>query len=313
MKQSIRNYGPVALLMAGIVGLSAVITVLGGVQTPASETLTVMTTVSPLYEAVQLVVGDTDVVRIQTLTGTASAGCLHEYQLSPADRLAAERADLLVLNGAGAEPFLDEIVAALPTEKVVDTSRGISLLCAAEEHDHEEHAHHHEEGGYNEHIWTSPVRYAAQIQAVTQALCALDPAHAQTYRANGEAYRGKVLAIGERLRRAAEALPSRRCVVFHPSLLYLAEDLGLQVELSLAGGEQAGLSAGELAAVRTLGAQEPGLLLLYDAQYAVRYTGVDAGVSPAQVLSVDTGVSGNWLVAMENTALLFERIQEGQT
>lgn len=312
MKQSIRNYGPVAALMAGIVAVSAVITLFCGVETPRTEQWTVLTTVRPLYEAVQRVVGDTDAVRIYALTGTDSAGCLHEYQLSPADRLAVERADLLVLNGAGAEPFLDDIVPATPAQKIVDTSQGLSLLCAAEEHAHAGHTHDHEEDAYNEHVWASPARYAVQIQAVTQALCTLDPARADTYRANGEAYRQQVLALGERLQRAAAAQKNRPCVLFHPSLAYLAEDLGLQVEISLAGEQQAGISAGELAAVRALGEQRPDLLLLYDAQYTVRYTGVDGLVPAKQVLSLDTGVSGDWLAAMERTARAFEQIEEGQ-
>jgi ABC-type Zn uptake system ZnuABC Zn-binding protein ZnuA len=251
-------------------------------------------------------------VEVETLAG-AAAGCLHDYQLSPADRITVERADVVLLNGAGAEPFLEDVV---PADRAVDTSAGLELLCSDHGHDHGHDHDHGEHTAYNEHLWTSPRRYGAQIRAVPEALCRLNPDAAASYRRNGEAYRQQVLDMGARLRAAAGKLPSGRCVIFHDSLAYLADDLGLEVALALTVGEDSGVSAGDLSAVQRLVQQDPGLLLLYDDQYTVRYNGVDRLVPTRQVVAMDTAVTGtgqltDWLDAMEHNLALLERITEG--
>ncbi len=306
MKQTMRHYGPVALLLAGIVAVSGVLTLFTGQVAASGESHTVVATTYPLYLAAKNVVEDTPGVTVQTLTGSAS-GCLHDYQLSPADRLRLDSADLVLLSGAGAEVFLEDLLDTLPGQ-VVDTSAGLSLLTGC--HDHHDHDHDHEES-YNEHIWAGPAHYAGQVAAVTQALCAMDPANRAAYTARGEAYRQAVEAAGRRLQAAVAALPSKRCIIFHDSLAYLAADSGLTVELAITVGEDAGVSVEDLSAAQRLLAADPGMLVLYDNQYTVRYSAIDSLVPPSQVLALDTGVTGDgnltdWLDAMAYNAALLE-------
>ncbi len=310
MKSYFRHYGPVALLLAGILLVSALLTVLTGPVTATEDTYRVVATTYPLYLAAKNVVGDTPGVTVQTLTG-ASAGCLHEYQLSPADRLMLERADLVLINGAGAEIFLEGM--ALPG-RTVDTSRGLELLCD----DHHHHDHEHGHTAYNEHLWTSPARYAAQVEAVVEVLSTMDKDNAAVYRAAGEDYIADIEAVGKRLQAAAHRLDEKACVTFHDSLAYLADDLGLEVALSLTVGEDAGVSAGDLAAAGDLLAAHPEALLLYDSQYTVRYPAIDGLAAPGRVLGLDTGTTGegrltDWLDAMNKNAALLESLTEGNT
>ncbi len=312
-----KHYGRVALLMAGIVLLSAIVTAFTGTVGLPRRGRTVVTTTYPVYVAVQNILGDTEAVAVENLTG-AAAGCLHDYQLSPANRITLEGASLVLLNGGGAESFLDDTLAALPDLPTVDTSAGVELLESCHDHDHphggeptDGHAH-----AANEHLWVSPTRYAAQVAAVTKALCALDPEHAAAYTANGDIYRQRVLAAGERLRIAADKLPSKNCIIFHDSLAYLADELGLTVAASLHVGEESGVSAADLAAAQQAAAQDPNILLLYDSQYTIRYPAIDALAPAAHVLTVDTAVLGHgrasdWLDAMAANAKLLENITEG--
>lgn len=347
MKQTIRYYTPVALLLVGILAVSALLTVFTGTVEKNDDRPQVMVTVYPLYVAAQNVVGDTDGVVLHSLTGSTS-GCLHDYQLSPKDRLSLQQADLLLLNGAGAEGFLADLLPQLKQTRVVDTSAGLHLLPAthahhghgdhdhdhrhgAEEqhadHDHAAHDHEHEHDrehgsenealpfGYNSHVWASPTLYAAQVQAVTEALCTLDPAHKAEYTANGQAYGNKVLAMGKRLHQAAEKLPSGACITFHDSLLYLAQDMGLTAVATLQVGEEAGVSAGDLAVVKQAVAADKNTLLLYDNQYTVRYEAVDQLVPRSHVLALDAGVVAHgkptdWLDAMERNLQLITQITE---
>ncbi len=311
-----KGYGRVAGLMAGIVLLSVCVTALTGkVGVPRREK-TVVTTTYPLYVAVRHILGDTDTVAVENLTG-AAAGCLHDYQLSPANRITLDGAALVLLNGGGAESFLQDTLAAMPDLPTVDTSAGLELLESCHAHDHphgtEDGAHTHTA---NEHLWVSPTRYAAQVTAAAKALCALDASNAAAYQANAEAYGQRVLAVGARLRAAADKLPSKTCIIFHDSLAYLADELGLTVAASLHVGEESGISAADLAMAQRAVANDPHILVLYDSQYTVRYPSVDAAVPAAHVLTVDTAVSGrggadDWLSAMEHNAEILENITEG--
>ncbi len=314
-----KHYGRVVWLMAGIVLLSAVVTAFTGKVGLPRRDKTVVTATYPLYVAVENILGDTAAITVENLTGTA-AGCLHDYQLSPANRITLENASLVLLNGGGAEGFLDDTLAGLPDLPTVDTSAGLTLLESCHDHDHPhgdeptdgEHAH-----AQNEHVWVSPTRYAAQVAAATEAVCALDPANASTYSANGEAYRQRVLAVGARLRAAAQQLPSKNCIIFHDSLAYLADELGLTVVASLHVGEQSGVSAADLAAAQQAVVDDPDILLLYDSQYTVRYTAIDTLVPADRVLTVDTAVLGHgrasdWLDAMTDNAILLENSKGGE-
>lgn len=317
------------LLMLVLIAAAGIgITLLrGGRAAGQADGLHIVTTVRPLYAAaLQLTDGVPD-VRVENLTGS-STGCLHDYQLSPANRLSLARADLVVLNGAGAEGFLDEVLPQLDAS-VTDTSAGIELLSGHEhdheheedhDHDHEEdHDHEHEDDhdhAVNEHIWVSPTRYAAQVRTLSAALQAADPAHAAQYAQNAARYLAQIQTTEERMQTLRQRLQGRRCVLFHDSLAYLADELSLQVAAVLPVGEDSGVSAGELAEAERIAREDPTVLLIYDDQYTTRFGSVDRQVPADRVLALDTAVKGegradDWLQAMERTLSRLENIGEG--
>lgn len=305
-----KRYTGVALLMAGIVALCAAVTAFTGVRTQKKGGLQVVCSFYPVYVAALNVCDGVDGVELSSLTGP-TAGCLHDYQLSPDNRIALSGADLLVINGAGAESFLDQTLAQLPRLTVVDTSRGVTLLESGTAH-----AHVHEDAGgedgedhsheaVNEHIWTSPSRYRRQVENLRDGLCAADPAHAQAYRDNAAAYLARIDAAAQELEQAAQGLTARGCITFHDSLAYFARELGLTVLYSLHIGEESGVSASDVAAAEQTAKATGDALLLYDSQYPVQYEyiGGDDGVA----LTLDMAVSGEaqkdaWLNAMHRNA-----------
>lgn len=293
MKQTLKHYGPVAALLAVILAASTCLSLLTG-DSERDDRPRVLVTTYPLYVAAQNILGDADGVEA-TMLSAVGAGCLHDYQLTPADRLALERADKVITNGAGAEAFLEGLVEE---SRLVDTSAGLPLLCS-DHHHHEEHGDHHHEETYNEHVWLSPAAYVSQVWQVSQAIIRLDPDSTEAYTANADAYMKRVLAIQHGLPR----LTHRPCVLFHDSLSYLAADVGLDVKLTLSAEGESGLSAADLAQVEALAKENPDLVLLYDTQYPIRYTAVDGLVPAAQVIALETAVVGqgspaDWLDAM---------------
>lgn len=118
----------------------------------------------PVYIAALNLADGVEGVEVVSLTGPTT-GCLHDYQLSPDNRITLSGASVLAVNGAGAESFLDGVLAQSPDLPVVDTSAGVPLIESGEHHEHEGHDHsEQEEVFYNEHIWTSPDRYRRQVE-----------------------------------------------------------------------------------------------------------------------------------------------------
>lgn len=304
-------YAQVALLMALIVILSAGITAFTGTVRPQSQRLRVVATFYPVYIAALNVAGGADGVEVQNLVG-AQTGCLHDYQLSPDNLMTIEGADVLVMNGAGAEPFLDPVLAAHPELPVVDTSEGVPLLESGHLHQHGEEAEPAhgdvDEHGINEHIWMSPTRYIQQVENLRDGLYAADPSHADAYARNADAYIAQIRQVWTQLQEAAAGIPYRHVVTFHDSLSYLAEDLNWEVVAALSVGEEDGVSANDLSAAYDAVSGAGDVLFLYDTQYpSLTYDNLTQAAARGATVWVDTAVGGPdspdaWLQAMTKTA-----------
>lgn len=309
MKTTLQHYGPVALLLAVILVASTLLSLFaGGVADDPRPR--VLVTTYPLYVAAQNILGDTHGVRLELLSG-GGAGCLHDYQLTPADRLALERADRVIAGiGWDDAPFLKGVDIG----RLVFTANDVDLLCA-----HEGDGHDHDHGhvltdtqAFNEHVWLSPTRYSQQTLAVMHTLIALDPPNTAQYQDNAANYMMGISTVAAQL----PNLNNRPCVLFHDSLSYLAEDVGLDVKLTLSAEGESGLSAADLAQVEQLAKEHPDLILLYDTQYPLRYTAIDGLVPAGQVLALETAVVGegnpsDWLDAMERNINKLQQLTEG--
>ena len=307
MKTTLRHYGGVVLLLAVILLASTLLSLLTGAR-QGEDAVRVLVTNYPLYVAARNILGDTDGVELTLLSG-AGTGCLHDYQLTPADRLAIERADKVIVNGVGAEPFLDGLVEE---NRLVDTAVWVDPFCADADHHHGGEEHHHE--AYNEHIWLSPENYKKQVVQVALALREVDTAHSAAYSANAAAYSAAIDAVAASL----PQLNGRPCVLFHDSLSYLATDAGLDVKLTLSAEGESGLSAADLTRVEQLAKENPDLILLYDTQYPIRYTAVDGLVPADRVIALETAVVGqgspsDWLDAMERNVAKLQNLTGGDT
>ncbi len=301
-----RVYGKAVLLMAAIVAISAVVTHFTAIDRREDSRFQVVASFYPVYIAALNLTEGTD-VSLSCLI-QPQAGCLHDYQLSPDDLFTLQGADLLLLNGAGAESFLGDVLEGMPSLAVTDSSAGIPLLESGGEHEHE-----HVDEAVNEHIWTSPGRYIRQVENLRDGLCAADPDNAGRYRDNAAAYIGQIEAVRKRLQDAAAALPWRACVTFHDSLAYLAEELGLEIVAALSMGEESGLAAADLSGAYEAIRRTGHALLLYDTQYVENgtyYRNLEQA-GETKTLAIDVAVSGPaektaWLDAMNRTAALLE-------
>jgi manganese/iron transport system substrate-binding protein len=86
------------------------------------------------------------------------------------------------------------------------------------------------EGRPNPHAWMSPAGALVYVENVRKALAAADPANAETYRRNAEAYAAQITASEEPLRKRLAAIPEgqRWLVTSEGAFSYLARDFGLR-------------------------------------------------------------------------------------
>ncbi len=294
-----RGYGSTALLLCLIAFVSLGLTAVFGVQAPKkTDDMSVVASFYPLYTAALNVVGACDGVTVSCLT-RPQAGCLHDYQLSPAERAALGEADVLVQNGGGMESFLEAALESLPELAVIDTSAGLELLSCEED----EHGHDHDHS-VNAHLWVDPALYAEQVKQVCDGLCAADPAHAAEYTANTDAYLQKIEAVEQQLSEVAS--PLTHALLFHDSVAYAARVLHLETVGTVPLGEDEAASAADLVELANA-LKGKAALLLYDNQYPALYESLAQYADKAAIVHWNIAVQPINGVAAEDAWLFAMR------
>lgn len=152
----------------------------------------------------------------------------HTYTPTPRDVAAVHDAQLIFVNGAGLETFLEPLLQQAGGQaRLVDLSQGIDLLPA--EHVEEE-AGHAGEGEYDPHIWLSVPNVMRWVDTIAAALSEADPAHAGAYRSQAAAYRQELEALDAWIRQQVAGVPPerRKLVTNHPAFGYFAREYGFE-------------------------------------------------------------------------------------
>jgi ABC-type Zn uptake system ZnuABC Zn-binding protein ZnuA len=169
-------------------------------------------------------------------------------------------ADLVLINGAGLEGFLERLLENAGATQVVSASDGVELLQM--EADLTE-AGSTEGKTTDPHVWFNPQNVLIWTQNIERELSDLDPAHAEQYAANSEAYRAELHQLDVWIEEQVTLIPpgNRKLVTDHQTFGYFAdrygfEQVGAVIPSSSAAAEP---SAAELAAledaIRELGVQ----------------------------------------------------------
>ena len=228
------------------------------------EEFVVVTSFYPMYIATVNVVGDTEGVTLKNLS-EPQTGCLHDFQLTPADMKLLSTADVFIINGGGIESFIEEIAAQYPELVIVEASEGIEFLCEVESHGHEhegdEHLHEEEidadeesvdeahNHDVNAHVWMSVELYRKQVENIANALAEVDENNRESYLANAGDYDGKLEVLQVEQEELLTLTEGEDAIMFHCAFDYVAEDLGLEVAFCMDLDEERQVSAGEVAEV----------------------------------------------------------------
>ncbi|MBR0265911.1 MAG: zinc ABC transporter substrate-binding protein [Clostridia bacterium] len=187
---------------------------------------TIVTSFYPIWiMTLNLTSGLEDHVTVRNLAAP-TVGCLHDYQLQPADMKALTAADAFLINGAGMEAFLPEITRSLPDLPIVEASEGIELL---ENGSAVEILEAEEEGETNSHIWLDPLRAVRMAENLAAGLIRVLPGDEAVITANLADYRVRLEALDARLRQGLGDLSRKDIVTFHEAFPYFAAAYGLNV------------------------------------------------------------------------------------
>jgi zinc transport system substrate-binding protein len=185
---------------------------------PSKRGLTVLATFYPLYDFASNVAGERANVSILV----PSTVDVHNFEPTPSDIEKVATADVLIINGAGLEPWVPQLLAAIdrPNLKVVDTSRGVDLLLVPSEFQRQGKT-------IDPHIWLDPTRAKQQVENIVQALMVVDPGNAAYYRSNADAYESKLDALDIEIAGEVGAAKMRYFVTFHEAFDYFADRYNL--------------------------------------------------------------------------------------
>ncbi|BBL67766.1 metal ABC transporter solute-binding protein, Zn/Mn family [Methanoculleus chikugoensis] len=175
----------------------------------------VAVTIPPEQEFVERVGGD----HVRVILLVPPGADPHTYEPPPGVLADVAGADMYAVVGSGIEfelAWREKIAALNPEMLVVDCSRGVDLITAGDG----EHA------GADPHIWTSPKNAKIMVGNIRDGLIAVDPANAEDYRRNADAYLGELDALDTEIAGALAASGVKTVMVYHSSWAYLARDYG---------------------------------------------------------------------------------------
>ncbi|GAB3604811.1 metal ABC transporter solute-binding protein [Conyzicola nivalis] len=229
--------------LIGTIAISALALAGCSSSAPAAEETTGLSVIAStnVYGSIAEAIGG-DLITVTSLI-TSAAQDPHSYEASAQDQLALSKADLVIENGGGYDPFIDTLLSAASSEaSVVNASEASGLLdpstgsgteaetgaeteaeAETETDDHEGHDHIE---GFNEHVWYSFHGVEHVAEAIAEQLSALDADNAAVYEANLADFTAEI----ETLEATAEALHADTeglgAAITEPVPLYLLEAAG---------------------------------------------------------------------------------------
>ena len=197
--------------------LLALIALLLPLSLPAADKPQVVTSFSILADLTRAVGGEHIV--LTNLVGPDEDA--HVFEPSPEHARTLLQADLIIANGLGFEPWLERLLASSEARgRRIDASQGVLPLWLEE--DGEKVA--------DPHAWQSLSNAEIYVRNITQALSQLDPAHADAYAANRDAYLAKLHSLLKTANARIADLPAsqRKVVTSHDAFGYLGQAWQLQ-------------------------------------------------------------------------------------
>ena len=153
--------------------------------------------------------------RVDVSTLVPAGADPHTYEPGPSRVAKLTKADLVIVNGLGLEAALEDVVEENTSSSaiLVELAEGLPVI------------------DKNPHLWLDVLNAIAYVEHIRDALAEIDPAGADTYRANADGYLAELRTLDEEVAAAIDSIPPerRKLVTFHDAFPYLAHRYGLEV------------------------------------------------------------------------------------
>ena len=187
----------------------------------------VVATFSVLGDMVQRIAGDH--VTLTTIVGPD--GDTESYEPTAADARAVAEADMLVMNGLNPEfePWLGGLLMQTEVHGArCVASEGVHTIKKADE---ENTSGKFKPRELDQHAWHDAANGAIYAANIAAALIRLDPAHADDYRAQADAYHRELLELDAWAKQRIADVPAakRKVITSHDGFAYLARAYGITI------------------------------------------------------------------------------------
>jgi len=209
MRSPLSRAAPAGAALALLLGATAC----GNTADAASSdgSLRVVASTNVWGDVVSAVGGDR--VTVDSLIDDPSADP-HSFEANPRTQLAISRADVLVENGGGYDDFMTTLRENSHTSAAVVDAVDVSGKKAAAG------------GELNEHVWYDFPTVKKVADRIESALAKADPGGADTFRANNQAFQGKLDALISTAAGDRAAVAGAGIAITEPVPLYLTEAVG---------------------------------------------------------------------------------------
>ena len=238
-------------------------------QPQDEDTLHIVATTYPIYLFTTAVTEGAEGVEVSLLVKQQTS-CLHDYTLTVSDMKAIEGADVIVMNGAGLEEFMDDALSASDAQ-VIDCSQGIDLLPAQ---GHEGHDHDAE---YDPHIWMDPANAQAMLGTIADQLGQIT---GQDLQARCTEVQQQVEQASQQWKEQVTTLSDPKLITFHDGFQYFSRSFGLELLKAIEEEEGSEASAQEIKEIVSLVEQY---------HLPAIFTEVNGSESTAQAISRESG------------------------
>jgi zinc/manganese transport system substrate-binding protein len=225
------------LILAGTTALFTV----GGLAAPASaRTLEAVASFSVLADMVRQVGG----AHVHVVSLVPPNGDPHDYEPTPDDAKSLKQADVVFTSGLGLEGWFARLTKASGFAGTpVVASAGVKTRTMEEDG----------RAVTDPHAWNSIANAETYVGNIAEALTKADPSDAADFKANADAYQGKLQALDAYARREIDAIPvvARKVLTTHDALGYFGEAYGVAFISPLGLSTDTEPSAAQVAAVIT--------------------------------------------------------------
>lgn len=194
-----------------------------------NNTITIYTTIYPLYDFASKIGGDRAEVINLVPTGTEA----HDFEPTSRDMIKLSDADIFLYNGSGFEPWIDDVLKSLDTSKmnVIDMSQHIDLLHEEEEdtaHEESENNDEHAHEGVDPHYWLDPMRAKQMAAVIKDAMIEVDNNGKKIYEENFHLLQLELDKLHTEYKNAIAQTKRKELIVSHKAFSYLADRYELE-------------------------------------------------------------------------------------